>query len=83
MKVEGPNASNLTVGDPVTMLFGGGEPIDARVVRTFADGGITVECGPDRNRSRYMTHEILEGTKWARGHGPDVCAALLLTATAC
>jgi len=79
----GPNASNLASGDTVTFLRGEHwQPTSVRVIRTYTDGDIVLESGPELNRTRFVTHESWEGTRWARGHGDDVVAALLLTRSA-
>lgn len=80
--VVGPNASNLSVGDPITLLCESAMA-PGHVTLTYTSGEICVECGLERNRARYLTHARYEGTQWARGIGPDVSAALLLTGSAC
>lgn len=76
----GPNASNLALGDEVTIIPIDSDPRRAHVIFTLTNGDIGVESV--ESRERYFIHERAEGVTWARGHGDDVVAALLLTRSA-
>lgn len=64
-------------GDPVTALY----PVRGRI--QFEHARATYACGrlwaqTDKGWVRPLDAES-EGIRWARGHGDDVLAALLLT----
>ena len=75
----------LKSGDPVTIcpfLFRA-PPIEAWVEnRSLGTGFVTLARAADRPGVVCQLLEDEEGEIWARGHGADVAAALLLTRSA-